>query len=120
MSTPLQQLLEQREQLEAAIAAERAKMRESGLEAIREAITRHGLTVADVMALFPKAGPSRSTPETGRVSHLRGRKVPPKYHDPATGNSWSGRGIKPNWIRAFEEKGGSLDSLLTQASSGGA
>jgi DNA-binding protein H-NS len=118
MSLSLQQLLEQRDQLEAAIATERTRMRDSGLETIRETIARLGLTQDDVMRLFPKPAASRSTSEGERGSHLRGRKVPPKYHDPATGHSWSGRGIKPNWLRAFEEKGGSLDSLRTQTSVG--
>jgi DNA-binding protein H-NS len=28
-----------------------------------------------------------------------GQSVPPKYQDPATGKTWSGRGIAPSWIK---------------------
>ena len=35
-----------------------------------------------------------------RVSSMRGRKVAPKYRDPATGETWAGRGARPRWLVA--------------------
>jgi DNA-binding protein H-NS len=35
-----------------------------------------------------------------RVSSMRARKVAPKYRDPATGETWAGRGARPRWLVA--------------------
>lgn len=39
-------------------------------------------------------------------------RVPAKYRCPATGSSWSGRGIKPAWLRAALDAGRSLEDFL--------
>lgn len=52
-----------------------------------------------------KAEPSR------RTSKLKGVKAPAKYKDPKTGNSWSGRGLTPVWLREYEAKGGKREDL---------
>ncbi len=41
-----------------------------------------------------------------------GSKAAPKYRDPRTGKTWSGRGRTPVWLREREEKGESRDSFL--------
>jgi DNA-binding protein H-NS len=47
----------------------------------------------------------------GRVSSLRGRKVPPKYRGPS-GETWAGRGAKPRWLVAAIKQGKKLDDFL--------
>lgn len=34
-----------------------------------------------------------------RASKLAGTRVAPKYRDPETGATWSGRGVRASWLR---------------------
>ncbi len=86
MST-YQELLAQRAELEKKIEAERAIERAKALATVRELCTEHGITAAD---LAPSASKGKQ-----RVTGA----VPPKYRDPATGQTWTGRGKEPVWIR---------------------
>ena len=38
-------------------------------------------------------------------------KVAPKYRDPATGQTWSGRGKEPRWLAAYAKKGKKKDDF---------
>jgi DNA-binding protein H-NS len=51
-----------------------------------------------------------------RVSAVRGRKVPPKYRDPATGETWAGRGARPRWLVARLKAGKKLQNFLIDKS----
>ena len=44
-------------------------------------------------------------------SRAKGRKVVPKYRNPDTGDTWSGRGRKPKWLEAKIEAGNTLEDL---------
>ena len=46
----------------------------------------------------------------GRKS-LRGRKIAPKYRDPATGETWAGRGARPRWLVARLKAGKKLENF---------
>ena len=46
----------------------------------------------------------------GRVSTLRGVKVPPKYRGPK-GETWAGRGAKPRWLTALLKDGHSIEEF---------
>lgn len=78
-------LLAQREALEQQIAAARRTEVPDAVQKIKGLIEAFGLTHDDV---FP---PSKQKRETGTVA--------PKYRDPATGQTWTGRGKPPNWIK---------------------
>ena len=39
-------------------------------------------------------------------------KIPPKYRCPTTGQTWSGRGRKPNWILAYAAEGHDIETFL--------
>lgn len=41
-----------------------------------------------------------------------GSKAAPKYRDPKTGKTWSGRGRTPVWLREREENGDNRDNFL--------
>lgn len=43
-----------------------------------------------------------------------GGKIVAKYRDPATGQTWSGRGLKPRWLVAAIEEGRTLDEFLIE------
>jgi DNA-binding protein H-NS len=77
-----QTLLARKAELEAQIAAAQAERKAEGIAAARALIQEHGLTAADV---FPQGEKAASVGA-------------PKYRDPATGATWTGRGKPPNWI----------------------
>src|SRR5215471_1896061 len=51
-----------------------------------------------------------------RVSAMKGRKVPPKYRDPASGETWAGRGAKPRWLVARLKAGKKVQDFLIDKS----
>ncbi len=91
MTNSYKELLMQREALEQAIAAARAHELSEAITKARELVAEFGLTVQDV---FPSV---RAASKAGNKSSS-GNKVAPKYRDPATGQSWTGRGKAPKWI----------------------
>ncbi|MFT3734169.1 MAG: H-NS histone family protein [Rhodocyclaceae bacterium] len=43
----------------------------------------------------------------------KGRKVPPKYRNPADASqTWTGRGRQPAWVAAYLKGGKKIDNLL--------
>lgn len=88
MSASLKELLQQREALEKAIADARQNEISAAVTQVRQLVAEYGLTVQDVF-------PGRA----GRVAgHKPASKVAAKYRDPATGQTWTGRGKAPKWI----------------------
>jgi DNA-binding protein H-NS len=53
---------------------------------------------------------------SGNGRGLKGRKVAPKYRDPKTGETWSGRGAPARWLAAYEKQGKKRDSFLIDKS----
>lgn len=51
-------------------------------------------------------------PQTRSKRGASGEARPAKYRDPATGETWSGRGRAARWIVAYEEAGRSRDEFL--------
>ena len=81
------ELLKQREALEQKINEARRNELSEAVSQVRALLTEFGLTAQDV---FP-AGKARSA--------SAGSKVAPKYRNPATGQTWTGRGKAPKWIQ---------------------
>ena len=80
--TDYKTLLAKKAELDAQIAAAQAEAKAKAVTEARALIQEHGLTAADV---FPAA-------------KAKGSVGTPKYRDPATGSTWTGRGKPPNWI----------------------
>ena len=53
----------------------------------------------------------RPEDKTRRTHSTAGIKLPAKYSD-ASGNVWTGRGVKPLWLRDAIEKGAMLESFV--------
>ena len=81
------ELLKQRKALEQKINEARRNELSEAVSQVRALVTEFGLTAQDV---FP-AGKARSA--------SAGSKVAPKYRNPATGQTWTGRGKSPKWIQ---------------------
>ncbi|MBP8187281.1 MAG: H-NS histone family protein [Comamonas sp.] len=81
-------LLKQREALEKQIQEARKRELAEAVSKVRGLIEEYGLSAADV---FPAARTARSS--------SAGSKVAPKYKNPQTGETWTGRGKAPKWIQ---------------------
>lgn len=79
-----QTLLAQKAELEAQIATAQAEAKAKAVTEARALIQEHGLTAADVF--------------TAQGKKPKGSVGTPKYRDPASGATWTGRGKPPNWI----------------------
>lgn len=90
-----QLLLAQRDALDARIATEFNRLRQDSIDTVKQLCTMYSISAADV---FP---PSKAKGSVGA----------PKYRDPATGATWTGRGKPPNWINGKDR----APFLITQA-----
>ncbi|WP_082728115.1 H-NS family nucleoid-associated regulatory protein [Burkholderia mayonis] len=70
--------------------AEAAREREIGtaLSLIRDVVRTYGILPEQINSAWTEI----------RGAHKRKEPVPPKYRNPATGQTWSGRGRSPKWI----------------------
>lgn len=91
MST-LQQLLAEKEALEKRIAEARRQETSKAVEQVRALVAQFDLKPSDV---FP-ADKRRNGAAAG------GSK--PKYRDPTTGKTWTGRGKPPKWIEGQDRE----------------
>lgn len=78
-------LLAQRERLDQQILEAKKQEQGDAIAQVRALITEFGLTSEDV---FP-----------ARRKTTAGSSVAPKFKDPATGATWTGRGKPPLWIK---------------------
>lgn len=92
-----QELLAQKAELERKIEQARRKELADAITQIRALMQQYGITVADL------GGKTKAPKSTG--------KVPPKYRDPATGATWTGRGRQPKWVEAALQSGKTLAQL---------
>ncbi len=100
MTTTLSELLAQKESLDRQIQDAQAKAKADAVGRVRELMAQHGLTAADLIA-----------PTKGKVGAKTGTKVEPKYRDPVSGSTWTGRGLKPKWLSAAIEGGKTLQDF---------
>lgn len=93
-------------QKQAATIAE--KQSSVGLTKIRDLMQKHGLTVADIEGFVAKRrGRKPRTMLVKAAAKAPGaavHHVAPKYADPKTGATWSGRGLAPLWIRDVKDR----------------
>lgn len=82
------ELLKQREELEKQIQDARKRELAEAVSKVRALVDEYELTAADIFS------PARAVRAGGA-----GSKVPPKYKNPATGETWTGRGKAPKWIQ---------------------
>jgi DNA-binding protein H-NS len=86
--TSYQDLVNQRKELDQKIEAARKSELSDAISKARALVVQFNLEVTDVFPSGRKA----------RAKTTSGNKVAPKYRDPATGQTWTGRGKAPKWI----------------------
>ena len=97
----LQELLAQKEALDREIESTKKQHRADAVAKVRTLMAEYGLTTADL-----------SSKGMTRGSASKGSKVAPKYRNPATGDTWSGRGLQPKWLKAAVAAGRKVEDFL--------
>jgi DNA-binding protein H-NS len=82
--TNISELIAQKEAIEQQIKELRKNQCQDAILRIRELVSEFDLSAADIFAKGSKAGTSS--------------KVAPKYRDPVSGKTWTGRGRTPRWM----------------------
>ena len=93
----LQELIAKKEELEREIERTRKQDRAEAITKVRALMDEYGLTAADL------SGRSAPKKRAGK-----GGKVAAKYRNAATGDTWSGRGLQPKWLKAALASGRKL------------
>ncbi len=96
----LQDLLLQKEALEREIELTKKQERAEAIAKVRALMAEYGLTLSDL-----------GTKAAAKAGSARGGKVPAKYRNKATGDSWSGRGLQPNWLKAALAEGRKIEDF---------
>lgn len=86
--------------------AERKSERTQAIVAAKELIKHHDLTASELGFSGKGAGK--------RVSADKRNVVAPKYQDPITGKTWTGRGKSPAWLSAQLAAGSNKHDFLIQ------
>jgi DNA-binding protein H-NS len=105
----LEQIQARVKKLQAQAEAIVAKSAQAAVDQIRELMMKHGLTTADIEA---KAKARRNAKVSGRALASRGGKasiagkgkLPAKYLNPKTGETWSGHARPPAWIKDVADR----------------
>lgn len=115
----LSELMRQKKALEAKIAAAKKSKLSGVIKQIKALVEEYELSPADIFSGVARGGlqtvaakrtAKGSSGKRAKGAAAKGRarkpssrdrrvgKVAPKYRDPATGATWTGRGIAPKWI----------------------
>ena len=117
----LPQLLEQRSAVEAEIRALQGTERSAALAQIKTIAAEHGISAHDVLSALSDAVPPTRQRANGKRAGTRakasgnhplsGVKAPIKYRNRKTGDTWSGRGLRPRWLAAELAAGRSIEDF---------
>lgn len=98
--TTLKELLAQKAEIEKQIDDVARNERADAIAKVKALMAEHGLSIADLGGRGP-----------GKAARGAGAKVAAKYRDAVTGQTWSGRGLRPNWLKAALASGRKLEDF---------
>lgn len=111
----LSELEAQRAALDAQIAAAKAEAIASAVAEVKALMEAKGVTLEMLGGRKARAPRTPKAPKEANGTHpTKGSKVKAKYQGP-DGVTWSGRGLKPNWLRAELMKGAKLEDFAVTA-----
>jgi DNA-binding protein H-NS len=99
----LSELLAQKAALDQQIVEAQRAQKSDAIAQIKSLMSEHGLSLAD---LGSRVAAAPATPRKAAPA-----KVPPKFRHPRTGDTWSGRGLQPNWLKAALKDGARLEDF---------
>lgn len=94
-----EELRDAQDRLTAQIEARRGEARAEGVAKIVSLVHEFGITAEELNKAL-----------TGKIKSGKGKNkgtgktAAPKYRDPATGSTWTGRGVAPAWIKDFAKE----------------
>jgi DNA-binding protein H-NS len=97
----LQDLLAKRAALEQEIEATQKREKQDAIGKVKTLMAEYGLTLADL----------GNKPTGAKAGTPKGTKVAPKFRNSATGETWSGRGLQPKWLKAAIASGKKLSDF---------
>jgi len=106
----LAELLAQKAALEKQIIDTQRTEKTSAIAQVKKLMAQYGLSLADLGTRTAPA-PAAVAAAPAKVAKKRGgagKKVAAKYRNPATGDTWSGRGLQPKWLKAALAAGSSI------------
>ncbi len=91
-----------------------AKDKTPAIRQIVALMTKNGVTVAEVTAALAKGKPAAKRARGAKSAKPAAKRgtVAPKYRDPNTGATWTGRGRTPVWVLEAEKAGATRQSFL--------
>lgn len=95
----LQQLLDQKAALDKQIETTRRQEHSEAIAQVRALMEQHGLSIADLGL------------RGGKSAARKGSKVAAKYRNGTTGETWSGRGLQPKWLKAALQNGRKIEDF---------
>ena len=96
----LQELLAQKEALDREIESTQKQARIEAIAKVKALMSEYGLTANDLNAKT-----------AAKVGARAGGKVAVKYRDSSTGDTWSGRGLQPKWLKAALASGRNISEF---------
>jgi DNA-binding protein H-NS len=99
----LQDLLAQRAEIEKKIIDVQREERANAIAKVRALLAEFGLTAADISGKAPAVRASGAAKPAGKVAA--------KYRNAATGDTWTGRGLQPRWLKAALAAGAKLEDF---------
>jgi DNA-binding protein H-NS len=105
----LEQIQVRMKKLQVQAEAMLAKKAQAAVDQIRQLMLKHGLTTADIEAKAKAkreakaSGSSVAERDAKQTVGVKG-KLPPKYLNPKTGETWSGHARPPAWIRDVKDR----------------
>ena len=100
------ELMDQAQKLMAQAEAQREKELQAVIDGVIQTLTEHGVTLDDLRAHGFGGRSGRRGKRGARNAGV------PKYQDPKTGATWTGRGRVPGWMAAYDAAGKSRDRYL--------
>ena len=116
-------LLGEIQRLQGLAATRRRKEVGAVIADIRQKMADYGITLDELQGPVRKRAGGGSGAKPGRPAGRKAakskkrakRKVAPKYRDPQSGATWSGRGLTPKWLKEKEKAGGNREEFLIKA-----
>ena len=102
MST-LQDLLSQRAEIEKRIADVQREAHSEAVARVRAMMAEFGLSASDIAGKAVSGRAAAVVKPTGKVAA--------KYRNAATGDTWTGRGLQPKWLKAALAAGAQISDF---------
>lgn len=115
MAEIVAQLEAERAALDAKIAETKAQVIGGAISEVQSLMEARGITLEMLGGRKARAPRAAAAAAPKQTRSTKGAKVAVKYKNQATGETWSGRGLKPNWLRAELMKGATLESFAVTA-----